>query len=182
MKLATMASLLFASCIVLCTLAPAQSCHYGHDGKYLLPDPRCTPGDADARLVADLSGARHMVNGREANICAKDFRTGPWRKVSESKKKTGCDMYGISSGCPGPGYELDHLCSLELGCSDSIKNLWPQPIDQARIKDHGTEDLLPKLICSGRISLKDAQACIEGDWVKCAAKVKMMEARKGDRK
>ena len=157
--------------------AHSQTCHYGHDGAYLLPDPHCTPGQANPRLIADLSRNPHMVNGVEANICAKDFRTKPWRKVSESEKKTACEMYGITSGCPGPGYELDHLCSLEFGCSDSLSNLWPQPIKQARIKDHGTEDKLPKLICEGKISLKDAQTCIEGDWVTCAKRVQQLEAK-----
>ncbi len=155
----------------------SQTCHYGHDGAYLLPDPHCTPGQADSRLIADMSGKTHMVNGVEANICAKDFRTGPWRKVSESEKKKACEEYGITSGCPGPGYELDHLCSLEFGCSDSLLNLWPQPIKQARIKDHQVEDKLPKLVCKGKMTLKQAQDCMRGDWVTCAKRVQQLETK-----
>ncbi len=147
------------------------TCRYRIDSGYDLPDPHCTPGQADPRLVADLSKAKHLVDGIEANICAKDFRTGPWRKVSESEKKTACEMYGITSGCPGPGYEVDHLISLELGGNDSVANLWPQPLTQARIKDHRVEDVLPKLICSGKMSMVDAQKCISSNWVACAARI-----------
>lgn len=116
-----------------------------------------------------------MVGGHEANLCAKDFRTGPWRKVDESEKKKVCAEYGIAK-CPNlKTIEIDHLISLEIGGDDSIANLWPQPQPQARLKDHGTEDPLPKLVCSGKISLKEAQSCISGDWVKCMAQVKSLK-------
>lgn len=149
--------------------------HYGHDGQYALPDPKVTPGAVDSRLIADTSGKPHMVGGVEANLCAKDFRTGPWRKVSESEKKKACTEYGITKGCPGPAYELDHLISLEIGGSDDLENLWPQPIKEARIKDHSTEDVLPKLVCSGKMSLKEAQSCISTDWVACGKKIAGMK-------
>ncbi len=157
-------------------LAAQQTAHYGKDGAYTLPDARVTPGAVNVQLVADTTGKPHMVNGVEANLCAKDFRTGPWRKVSESEKKKACAEYGAQS-CPGPDWELDHLISLELGGSDGLANLWPQPILQARLKDHGTEDPLPKLVCAGKISLKDAQACISSNWVKCAARVRALEGK-----
>jgi len=144
--------------------------------QYARPNPKITPGAVDARLVADTSKKPHMVGGVEANLCAKDFRTGPWRKVSESEKKAACKAYGQATACPGPNWELDHLISLEIGGSDAVQNLWPQPIADARVKDHGVEDPLPKLVCAGKISLKDAQACVSTDWVTCMARVKMLEA------
>lgn len=152
-------------------------CDYRISSGYDLPDPSCTPGQVNPQLTADLSGKPHVINGVEANICAKDFRTGPWRKVSEAEKKKACQEYGILVGCPGPGYELDHLCSLEFGCSDALPNIWPQPIKQARIKDHKVEDKLPKLICEGKISLVDAQKCIETNWVTCLVKISQLEAK-----
>ena len=141
---------------------------------YSLPNPHLTPGAVDSRLIADPSGRPHMVDRVEANLCANDFRTGPWRKVSQSEKVKACRAYGIMTGCPGKNFELDHLISLEIGGSDAITNLWPQPIAEARIKDHQTEDPLPKLVCAGKISLKDAQTCISTDWVKCSARVKLL--------
>ena len=164
--------------LALCIQPAVCQAHYVHDGKYALPDSKFTPGAIDSRLIADTSGKHHVVNRVEANLCAKDFRTGPWRKVSESEKKNACKEYGITEGCPGPAYELDHLISLEIGGSDDVTNLWPQPLNQARIKDHGTEDPLPKLVCSGKITLKDAQECISKDWVSCMEKVKSLEGGK----
>lgn len=156
--------------LVLAVPACAQA-HYRYHGKYALPDSKITPGGVDARLVADVSGKSHLVGGVEANVCAKDFRTGPWRKVSELEKKKACAEYGITSGCPGPKWELDHLISLEIGGNDSLGNLWPQPIGEARIKDHQVEDKLPKMVCSGVMTLKEAQECVSKDWVDCAVKI-----------
>jgi hypothetical protein len=169
MKL-TLAVLLFA-------LPLGAQCHYGHDGSYLLPDKACTPGVVDTTLVADLSKKPHMVGGVEHNLCATDFRTGPFRHTTESTKKKACAEYGVTK-CPNAAtIEIDHLVSLEIGGRDVLANLWPQPQPQAREKDHGTEDPLPKLICAGKISLKDAQACISGDWVACEKKVAALEGK-----
>lgn len=161
--------------------ARAQA-HYRQDGAYKLPDARFTPGAADLRLIADTSGARHMVGGLEANLCAKDFRTGPWRKVSESEKKAACRAYGIAAGCPGPKYELDHLISLEIGGSDGVANLWPQPIAEARIKDHQVEDVLPKLICAGKMALAEAQKCVASDWARCSREIASLQPPAAARK
>lgn len=160
---------------ILFLVLAAATAHYGHDGKYALPDPTLTPGAVNSDLIADTSGAHRLSNGVEVNLCAKDFRTGPFRKVSESEKKKACAEYGITEGCPGPNFELDHLVSLEIGGSDELSNLWPQPIKEARIKDHEVEDVLPKLICSGKISLSDAQDCIRKEWVKCSARIAGMK-------
>lgn len=181
-----MRRVLVLAAAALCAAACfSQTCSYRHDGQYALPDAACTPGAANPQLMADPSGKSHMVNGVEANVCAKDFRTGPWRKVSEVEKKKACVEYGITSGCPGPQYELDHLISLEIGGSDVVGNLWPQPIGQARVKDHGTEDKLPAMVCgkktkwnpNGRVymTLRQAQACISGDWAQCASRVSSLE-------
>jgi hypothetical protein len=159
---------------------PGQEARYGHHGAYLLPDRGVTPGVVDASLVADTSKRPHRVDGVEHNICAPDFRTPPFRVAtkSDSIKKKVCAAYGITLGCPGPDYELDDLGPIEAGFKNVQANLWPQPIAQARVKDHQVEDTLggPRgLICQGKISLKDAQNCIVTDWVACGARVKTLE-------
>lgn len=54
-------------------------------------------------------------------------------------------------------YQEDHLISLELGGSAySYNNLWPQPIKQARVDDV-LENKLNRELCSGQISLAEAQ-------------------------
>lgn len=162
-------------------LALAQAA-YRHAGGYTLPDIHATPGAVNAACVADLSGRRHLVTDArgaqlEENICAKDFRTGPIRAsiVDFAKlKRESCAAYGVAK-CDA-SVEGDHLVSIEIcGKPDDVRNIWPQPMTEARVKDHQVEDELPKLICAGRITLADAQKCIL-DWVACSRRIRTLEA------
>src|SRR5215475_10142586 len=76
----------------------------------VLPDPAKTPGDILAVTKADI-----CVPGNSKKV----------RDVPESVKRQVYASYGITSHQPHE-YEVDHLISLELGGSNSIKNLWPQ--------------------------------------------------------
>lgn len=157
---------------------PQPSAHYGHGlNGYALPDVAATPGVADPHAVADTSGAPHMVAGVERNVCAKDFRTGPIRKGIRNfagLKKKACAEYGVAR-CD-KSVEGDHLISIEIGgCSDCLTNLWPQPMAEARIKDHQVEDVLPKMVCAGKMSLADAQQCIAKDWTACAVRIAQLK-------
>jgi hypothetical protein len=70
-------------------------------------------------------------------------------------------------GAESKNYEEDHLISLQLGGSPKDpKNLWPEPYagDNARKKDV-VETALKRLICSGGITLADAQKAIATDWI-----------------
>ncbi len=54
-------------------------------------------------------------------------------------------------------YEEDHLVPLELGGHPtSVNNLWPQPIQQAMVKDK-VELALNHAVCAGRMILATAQ-------------------------
>lgn len=186
-----MKSLLLSFVVLSCCAAPAQqAAKWRRHGAYLLPDPKATPSVVDPKIVADTSRDRRVemriVDGRrqavELNICAPDFRTPPFRSAtkSEKEKKAVCAAYG-ADGCPGKAWELDDICPVELGCANVPANLWPQPIAQARVKDHQVEDKLggPRgLVCAGKISLEDARRCVVDDWVVCAEKVKALEAGK----
>jgi hypothetical protein len=65
-------------------------------------------------------------------------------------------------------YELDHRVPIELGGAPRDEaNLWMQPWEGscgARKKDR-LETHLKREVCAGRISLRQAQAEIGGDWV-----------------
>lgn len=67
-----------------------------------------------------------------------------------------------------PGsYEVDHLISLELGGSNSPRNLWPeaaQPRPGYHEKDR-VEDELHAAVCAGRVSLRAAQDGIAANWL-----------------
>jgi hypothetical protein len=147
---------------------------YRTDGGMALPDLTVTPGAVDPEIEADPSGASYVVNGLEKNICAPHFSAKAIRKTIKDfpkLKRTACEQYGVEK-CDG-SVEGDHLISIEIGgCPDCQKNVWPQPMTEARIKDHQVEDVLPKLICAGTISLADAQKCIATDWVACEDKLR----------
>lgn len=68
-------------------------------------------------------------------------------------------------------YELDHLIPLELGGAPlSPRNLWVQPIAEARVKDR-LEDKLHELVCSDAMPLNQAQECISSNWIRCYQRV-----------
>jgi hypothetical protein len=88
------------------------------------------------------------------------------RSVSDAEKNAVYAEYGITSHAPD-SYEVDHLISLELGGSNDIRNLWPEPYagaGGAHAKD-AIENELHARVCSGQISLSLAQAEIVRWWV-----------------
>lgn len=113
-----------------------------------LPDPVCTPGavqTTDAELVCGQS-------------------TRERRHVTERTKRAVREAYGIADGVD---VEIDHLVPLELGGSNDVSNLWPQPAGPMgyRVKDH-VEDVLHREVCAGARTLEDAQRSIASDWTK----------------
>jgi hypothetical protein len=126
--------------LTLAGLAPASA-------QVAMPRREITPG-----LARPLS---------KATVCSTKWGRDE-RHVDESTKKKVCEAYGAKH-CPGPDWELDHLVSRELAGADDAKNLWPQPIAEARLKDR-LENLLHKKVCAGEISLAEAQREIGADW------------------
>lgn len=175
---AFLAVLGFMAGLVLASLSHCQTV-----AQYAKPDTKLTPGDVDPTLEADLTRNKRLVDGVEHNICAPDFVTPPFRVAtkSEAAKTRVCRAYGITSGCPGRDWELDDAVPVELGGKNVEANLWPQPVKEARVKDHKVEDLLggPRgLVCAGKITLVDAQRCVRNDWVACMARVAALKAAK----
>lgn len=120
-----------------------------HDG---LPDSACTPGAIFADATTD-------------QICQSGYASSV-RNVPTSEKDQAYAEYGIASHYPGE-YEVDHLVSLELGGSNDIANLWPEaanPTPGFHQKDQ-VENYLHDQVCSGAISLHDAQVEIATNWL-----------------
>jgi hypothetical protein len=117
-----------------------------------LPDARLTPGDA-LPVSAD-------------DICTTGY-SRQVRSVPSELKQQVYSEYGIASHESGE-YEVDHLISLELGGSNSVRNLWPQSYRttpwNARAKDR-LEDRLHRLVCDGKMDLRAAQHAIASDWI-----------------
>lgn len=117
-----------------------------------VPDPARTPGDTLEVTAADICMPGYAKKVRNVPIAVK-------RRVYAS--------YGILTHEPGE-YEVDHLISLELGGSNSIRNLWPQSYRtfpwNARVKN-ALENELHRRVCAGTIDLSKAQRIIAQNWV-----------------
>jgi hypothetical protein len=117
-----------------------------------LPDKQCTPG----AIFEQTTASEICVSGYSKKI----------RHVPKALKDAVYSEYGIKRHSPGE-YEVDHLISLELGGSNDIANLWPEPAEPRpgfHEKDK-VENYLHSQVCSGRIDLKKAQAVIANDWM-----------------
>lgn len=112
-----------------------------------------------------------LTPGATFPVTAKDICTPGYakavRNVTAKTKREVFASYGITHHQPGD-YEVDHLISLELGGSNSIKNLWPESYKtqpwNARVKD-AVENRLHTMVCSGKIPLEQAQREIATDWI-----------------
>jgi hypothetical protein len=116
------------------------------------PDPQLTPGATLEVTTSDL--------------CVPGY-TKKVRNVPSSVKQQVYAEYGMTSHAPGE-YEVDHLIPLELGGSNSLKNLWPESRQtqpwNARVKDQ-LENTLHQLVCDGKVDLATAQQDIATDWI-----------------
>lgn len=128
----------------------------------MLPDPVCTPG------VINPNVAQANIT---STICKSGWTTTvrPPTSYTNPLKIQDIQIYGFVDTNPAD-YELDHKIPLSLGGNPTDpKNLWPEPIDQARIKDSTVENVLRKAVCAGRITLDAAQRAIATDWTTAVA-------------
>lgn len=110
---------------------------------YTLPDPELTPGATDPAVTSANVHSTICVPGYTATV----------RNVSQATKKAVVRNYlAKHPDWPAGPYEIDHLISIELGGSNDIKNLWPQPIIEARVKDVD-ENRLHHIACTIPINL-----------------------------
>jgi hypothetical protein len=124
-----------------------------------LQDRACTPG-VTSPLVT-------QANIQET-VCTPGYSTKIRAQYAPSTytgalKRLQIKEYGYSDTNPAH-YEEDHLISLELGGHpNDPRNLWPEPGASPNAKD-AIENLLHQRVCSGEISLVDAQRAISTDW------------------
>jgi hypothetical protein len=119
----------------------------------VLADRRCSPGAYYSRLT-------------KAVICSPSYRTSSVRNVPQTEKYEVEREYGMASRLYGRSIEIDHIISLELGGSNAIANLFPEPGSGAasyHAKDR-LENRLHSMVCSGSISLSAARRGIAANW------------------
>lgn len=117
-----------------------------------LQDTACTPG----AIIPTASKDQVCVSGYSKSV----------RNVPTAEKRQVYQEYSIASHSPGQ-YEIDHLVSLELGGSNDIANLWPEPASPTpgfHEKD-AVENYLHTEVCNGHLSLQQAQQEIATNWL-----------------
>ena len=122
-----------------------------------LPSSVLTPGANDTSV---------LMNVPLKTLCTVGY-TSTVRNVPEALKREVFKEYGVNPRIGGP-YEVDHLCSLELGCNNSLKNLWPESYVTVPWNAHKKDQLenkLHSLVCSGKLPLSEAQKEISTDWI-----------------
>ena len=96
----------------------AGSCHYRYFGKWVLPDPKCTPGSITPLVTS---------SNLSSTICRRGYSASvrPPLSLTEPAKYALMRAYGLTGSASK--YEFDHLIPLELGGSSNLANLWPEP-------------------------------------------------------
>jgi hypothetical protein len=135
------------------------------------PTPTLTP---TPKLVTTATGEiepnRALTPGEvfptatRAQVCGVGYSASVGG-VPDSVRRGVFAAYGIDYA-QSASYELNRLVSLGLGGDNSASNLWPEPLDGAsgaKVKDT-LESKLHALVCSGQVSLLEAQQALSGDW------------------
>ncbi len=130
---------------------PARAPQYDMNAP-ILPDHTKTPGDVLAVTTKD--------------ICTPGY-SKKVRNVPQAVKEAVYRAYGITRREKGE-YEVDHLVSLELGGSNSARNLWPESYKttpwNAHVKDR-LENTYHADVCKRGADLRTVQTKIAGDWI-----------------
>jgi hypothetical protein len=145
---------------VLGISATAAKCHAINvnpaDSQAFLPDPNCTPGEIDPSVVQDNIFTTVCHAGYTQTV-------RPPVSYTNNLKKQQIADYGYQD-VNMKDYEEDHFISLELGGSPTDpKNLWPEPHPSTNEKDL-VENYLHSQVCSGKLTLNQAQREITKNW------------------
>jgi Protein of unknown function (DUF3761) len=117
------------------------------------PDRKCSPGAYYSRLTKRV-------------ICSSSFHTSAIRNVPQSEKFRVEREYGMAAAYYGHTIEIDHIIPLELGGSNAIANLFPEPgsgTANYHVKD-AVEDRAAAEVCDGRLSLHTARQGFARNW------------------
>ena len=118
------------------------------------PRPRSglTPGESKAVTIAEV------CRNTEAEVVTRDIPVETRNRVFAA--------YGIAPANRDQ-FEVDYLITPDLGGTETLRNLWPQPYSarwNAKVKDK-LEQRLHQLVCSGQLDLATARRDIAVDWI-----------------
>ena len=112
---------------------------------YRLPDERMTPGKL---CTADDPNFQEYRYAEQIPYCR--------RNVPQEEKRRIADAYGVAWETRA-NYEFDHRIPLCMGGGDDDENIWPQPLDEAHVKDR-LEDELCQQMRAGTLRQNEAVA------------------------
>ena len=130
----------------------------------IVPNRSLTPGAVRAVTLKDICSAT-------------DDDLDP--RVPLSTERSVLQEYGIPSSAPIRKYQIDYLVNPQLGGTNDIRNLWPEPYSSARWNAQAKDELeqhLHKMVCARTVDLAVAQREIATDWI---AAYKKYVARNG---
>ena len=124
-----------------------------------LPDSAVTPGTTNPAVTQATINQTICVSGWTKTIRPSTSYTNKLKKQQMA-----------SAGLPGDPreYEEDHLISIELGGNPTDpKNLWPElwTGEWGAHKKDVIETRLKRMVCTGKITLAEAQHAIATDWI-----------------
>jgi hypothetical protein len=131
-----------------------------------LPDPRLTPGGT--------------LPVKAPEVCRPGYSPSALRALTplqwHDRRAQVFQAYGIETPARG-AYVINHLVPLEIGGSNELVNLWPlakagtwNAARKAKLTRR-----LHRIVCSGRLSLQEAQRETAVDWI--AAYRRLVSAR-----
>lgn len=171
-----LAGLAAAGCATASSTPPTTASYSAGPATSFSP-PAASPSAASSSAVAVLAAPPSGWAGRPARsvtpgaaghslaaICPSVSAALEAARPGTAVKNEVYAEYGIPAG-QHYRYRIDHLVPLELDGSNSIRNLWPQPVGASRAKDR-LENTLHSMVCAGQISLASAQRAIRTNWVR----------------
>jgi hypothetical protein len=140
--------LLVAGAIVLAVVALGLRFAQHDAGPLVVADPVRTPGILNADVTQQTIDTTICRHGWTRTV-------RPPTDYTNALKVRQLRAYGLSG--PPSAFQEDHLISLELGGHPTDpRNLWPEPYPRAARVDE-IENELNARVCSGALSLVDAQ-------------------------
>ncbi|WP_158749219.1 anti-sigma factor [Acidobacterium sp. S8] len=119
----------------------------------IVPNHSLTPGAVRAVTLTDICSST-------------DDDLDP--KVPSSTERAVFQEYGLPSNRHTRKYQIDYLVNPQLGGTNDIRNLWPEPYSNARWNAQAKDELerhLHQMVCDRTVDLAVAQREIATDWI-----------------
>jgi hypothetical protein len=147
MRVSPLSVVLLVLAVVLVAIALHHRSSHG-SGSAVRASWRLTPGVVNPAVTQATIRSTICVSGWTRTV-------RPPVSYTNALKLKQMRQYGLH-GSPS-AYQEDHLISLELGGNPADpRNLWPEPYPRASAVDR-TENELNDAVCSGRLTLAQAQ-------------------------